>query len=413
MSEGNSLIYDNLLIGMYTMIAVGSIQLILSLWALAELRSGKHRLKLRYSRMLPTPYQETDSQAVFEMYLVVISEGLFLAYLVLICIRLDSDFTTLNFNYILLCQALSLFFVTCGLLSELKQWFKQNLRLQSANKLIGEPQYNVVLMQNLQYFSFFYALIIFGYFVIIGYSCKNVDQSVTNDQVVQLVQMNFLSNIGVASVFLVITACYSFIGYQIWDQSGKKYGHDVEDMRANIKKATLSVACTCICSVIFFYLQAILYDDTETMVSKALTGNDSIYEMLLPTQLFAGLTVVQGGLTLGIYHRIVSGWDRINLLPLSMPLVEQDMLVQLQKEFKDNELGESLLDGSFIPDNMHKMDGGHDKFDFSSYGDNSHIRADNSRISAAGISMIRGTLGPRETNVSLGGISMIRGMQPL
>ena len=72
--------------------------------ALAELRSGKHRLKLRYSRMLPTPYQETDSQAVFEMYLIVISEGLLLAYLVLLCIRLGQDnFSILNTNYIMLC----------------------------------------------------------------------------------------------------------------------------------------------------------------------------------------------------------------------------------------------------------------------------------------------------------------------
>jgi len=99
-----------------------------------------------------------------------------------------------------------------------------------------------------------------------------------------------------------------------------------------------------------------------------------------------------------------------------MPVVEQDMLLQLQKEFKDNEIGESLLDGSFIPDNMHKMDGGHDKFDFSSYGDNSHLRGDNSRISAVGVSVIRpggGGAGTRETNVSLGGISVIRGMQQL
>lgn len=109
-------------------------------------------------------------------------------------------------------------------------------------------------MQNLQYFSFFYALIIFGYFVIIGYSCKNVESGVQNDQVIQLIQMNFLSNIGIASVFLVISACYIFLGYQIWNQSSKKYGHDVEDMRSNIKKATLAVACTCICSAIFFYL---------------------------------------------------------------------------------------------------------------------------------------------------------------
>jgi len=80
--------------------------------------------------MLPTPYQETDSQAVFEMYLIVISELLLLAYLVLLVLRLDQgSFTALNFNYILMCQSLSLFFLTCGLLSELKQWLKQNLRL--------------------------------------------------------------------------------------------------------------------------------------------------------------------------------------------------------------------------------------------------------------------------------------------
>lgn len=148
------------------------------------------------------------------------------------------------------------------------------------------------------------------------------------------------------------------------------------------------------------------------MIDKMLKGNDNVFEMLFPLQLFAGFVVVQGGLSVGIYHRIVSGWDRINLLPLSMPVVEQDMLLQLQKEFKDNEIGESLLDGSFIPDNMHKMDAGNDKFDYSSYGDNSHLRGDNSRISAVGISVIRGT-GIRETNVSLGGISVIRGMQQL
>jgi len=72
-----------------------------------------------------------------------------------------------------------------------------------------------------------------------------------------------------------------------------------------------------------------------------------------------------------------------------MPELEQDMLLQLQKEFKDNEIGESLLDASLIPDNMHKMDGANDKFEFSSYGgDNSHLIGNNSRISVPGVSVI-------------------------
>jgi hypothetical protein len=41
------------------------------------------------------------------------------------------------------------------------------------------------------------------------------------------------------------------------------------------------------------------------------------------------------------------------------------MLIQLQKEFKDNEIGESLLDNSLMPDNMLKMDGAIDKFEYS------------------------------------------------
>jgi len=88
MSEADTPTFDHLLDGIFVIIACSALQLILSLWTLAELRSGKHRLKLRYSKMLPTPYQETDSQAVFEMYLIVISELLLLAYLVLLCLRL-------------------------------------------------------------------------------------------------------------------------------------------------------------------------------------------------------------------------------------------------------------------------------------------------------------------------------------
>ena len=72
--------------------------------ALAELRSGKHRLKLRYSRMLTTT-AETDNTAVQQMYAIVISEILFFAYLVLMLVRLNSltaSSVTLDANYVLL-----------------------------------------------------------------------------------------------------------------------------------------------------------------------------------------------------------------------------------------------------------------------------------------------------------------------
>jgi hypothetical protein len=84
--------------------------------------------------------------------------------------------------------------------------------------------------------------------------------------------MNKTSNIGIATVFLVVSGCYIFLGYQIWNQSSKKYGHDVEDMRTNIKKATLAVACTCIISAIFFYIQAGLYNTIESSIDKLLRG---------------------------------------------------------------------------------------------------------------------------------------------
>jgi hypothetical protein len=58
-------------------------------------------------------------------------------------------------------------------------------------------------------------------------------------------------------------------------------------------------------------------------------------------------------------------------------------------EFEQNKIRESLLDeSSFIPDNVHKMEKDNDKFEFSSYGDNSVLM--HSRLSAGGISLIRG-----------------------
>jgi len=67
-----------------------------------------------------------------------------------------------------------------------------------------------------------------------------------------------------------------------------------------------------------------------------------------------------------------------------------------------------------MPDQVHKMDGAHDKFDFSSYGgDNSHLIGNTSRISVGGVSIILrpGERNPlNQTNASLGGISAIRGM---
>ena len=68
----------------------------------------------------------------------------------------------------------------------MKQWLKQLLTLKSANQLIGDAAYNVILIKNLKYFSFFIALVIFGYIVIIGYSTKNGNTQ-TNDSLVQLV----------------------------------------------------------------------------------------------------------------------------------------------------------------------------------------------------------------------------------
>jgi hypothetical protein len=60
----------------------------------------------------------------------------------------------------------------------------------------------------------------------------------------------------------------------------------------------------------------------------------------------------------------------------------------LQAEFEQNKIRESLLDeSSFMPDNVHKMEKDNDKFEFSSYGDNSAMH---SRLSAGGVSMIRG-----------------------
>ena len=44
----------------YVITSLVCFKILLTLMCLAELRSGKHRLKLRYSKMLPTPYKDTD-----------------------------------------------------------------------------------------------------------------------------------------------------------------------------------------------------------------------------------------------------------------------------------------------------------------------------------------------------------------
>ena len=261
--------FKDLSVAIYVVIGTASCFTIFSLMVLAELRSGRHRLKLRYSRMLTTT-AETDMIAVQIMYAIVFSEIFLGAYLVLLVIRVRKITATsviLETNYILLLQAISIFLCSVALLTELKQWLKQFLRLKSANQLIGDAEYNVVIIKTLQYFSFFMALVIFSYFVIIGYSTQN-GTSQANDTLVQLFLLNNLSNIGIATVFLVMMAGFLYIGYNLWEQSGTKYGHDVEDMRITIKRATMSVSASLGIASIFFYLQSILRSEIFGMADQ-------------------------------------------------------------------------------------------------------------------------------------------------
>jgi len=76
--------FSHMLTALYVIVGISAVLLCLTLMTLAELRSAKHRLKLRYSKMLPTPYQDTDNQAVFEMYLIVASELMLIAYIILV-----------------------------------------------------------------------------------------------------------------------------------------------------------------------------------------------------------------------------------------------------------------------------------------------------------------------------------------
>jgi len=104
--------------------------------------------------------------------------------------------------------------------------------------------------------------------------------------------MNRISNIGIATVFLIVTAGYIYLGYNIWEQSGQKYGHDVEDMRRTIKQATLSIVCTCAISAIFFYIQGGVYDNINLSVTRIISGKNNFFECFFPTQIFAGIVIV-------------------------------------------------------------------------------------------------------------------------
>lgn len=105
-------------------------------------------------------------------------------------------------------------------------------------------------------------------------------------------QMSQISNIGIATVFLIITGGYIYLGYNIWEQSGQKYGHDVEDMRKTIMQATLSIACTCVISAIFFYIQGGVYNNISLSITRIITGKNNFYECFYPTQIFAGIVIV-------------------------------------------------------------------------------------------------------------------------
>jgi len=58
------------------------------------------------------------------------------------------------------------------------------------------------------------------YLIIVYFSATNINSDVLHDQFVQLMQINVVSNVGVATTFLIITGCYLYLGYTIWEQSG-------------------------------------------------------------------------------------------------------------------------------------------------------------------------------------------------
>ena len=132
----------------YALVALALIVGVVDVIAMLDLKSGDHRTKLRYSYQLPKirDPDETDRWGVKMFIVVIISQVVFLIYLILTLQRLHNITTTsptLRPNYISALEVLSIFITIFVLSGELKKWLEHSTRLQSANKLVGEEKFNM------------------------------------------------------------------------------------------------------------------------------------------------------------------------------------------------------------------------------------------------------------------------------
>lgn len=83
------------------------------------------------------------------------------------------------------------------------------------------------------------------------------------------------------------------------------------------------------------------------------TGNFKFYELIFSIfgDFFPSLLC-----TIAVYSRIKHGWDRIYLLPLAITPLEPNLLEDLKKQIKRDEIDDSMLENiDMLPDYQHVL----------------------------------------------------------
>lgn len=144
--------------------------------------------------------------------------------------------------------------------------------------------------------------------------------------------MLFVQNalsLAVGIALVVISIMFGWIGNILFIQSSAKYNHDVEEMRKTILGATACISGTAMVSGSFFLVSFAISGNLVDMTDNMFMFGDNVLAIYYSFDVLFGYVALEIGVIVAIYYRVVSGWDRIYLLPLALPEIEAEMLKQL------------------------------------------------------------------------------------
>jgi len=129
----------------------------------------------------------------------------------------------------------------------------------------------------------------------------------------------------VGIVIFMFSVFFGYLGNSLHAQSGPKYNHDVEEMRKTIICATVSISGLCMLSAGLFITYFAL-GNIDDMTDNMFMFGDLILPTFYSFYVLFGYLFLAVGVVVACYYRVVSGWDRMYLLPLFLPEIEAEML---------------------------------------------------------------------------------------